>query len=724
MKRLFVKGLAALAVLVSAGFLASSCEREPGSSGGAKGTVSLQRVSGVSQKGRIQHIDFGKQPKLPKRYRLNYVATIEAPLEHRDWKWSATSVTVDPGKKIYITWHSNLQATEAGNGKVTEWGGALDVVDINNFSFVNSYLSTGKMKFNNLLISDNTFFLAATHYDLGGAVARVGMQPDGDLSGRNVECIGFPGASVNAIARYNDRLVAVSGYNKGTYATFSPDVAARPYDYVNTAGNAIKPMTESLDGFGGKYAVSEGNNAYVLYDAEDGAKIIDMYGHITELGVRLTSAPKKVEIYNDETGEWELTGEEQTYYGKHTMVVRNGIAYVACGYSGMLGVNLSTGAKVHEQNLMTVGLAVSGNRLFAATSKGLRIYDINEDGSLELYAFEVETYDETGTGAPTSDDPATIGTSRRHSPNFVTVDELNGYIYVAYGQSGVRVYKFETGVDMGGTVLWSPVSLPGYFAWGEIFCLDDEDGKELEYDGKTYRNNDGSYYSFKHAKNIKSYGDFDQYRFFDVNSYVPWKRKGVRLTRYQWEEGLDADGKPVSRDGYTVLQPMDDAATVRLGKGWRMPTKEEWEELLSLQSETVYMGQQGGVRFKAENGNEITLPQNGYRGWNTDKTNPHRFDDSCFYWSASLSTTVNFNNEEKRLMPGNYMQAASFSKKYGLSTNVNLWSLECKGVCVVAPNQQKFGKKPYMHLHDRCCAMGIWPVKDKPSAEESQGASK
>ncbi len=724
MKRLFTKGLAAVAVLVSIGFLASSCEHEPISNKGSQGSVSLQRVSGGSQKGRIRHIDFGKQAKLQKRYRLNYVATIEAPLEHRDWKWSATSVTVDPGRKVYITWHSNLQAKETENNVV--WGGALDVVDITGFSFVNSYLSTGKMKFNNLLISDNTFFLAATHFDFGGAVARVGMKADGDLLSDNVDCIGFPGASVNAIAKCNNnRLLAVSGYNKGTYAFFAPDVQPQAYNYVNDKKNVIEPKTESLVDFGGKYVVSEGNNAYILRDAEGGAEIIDLDGNVINLGVRLTSAPKQVEIYNDETGKWELSGEEQTYYGKHTMVVYNNIAYVACGYNGLLWVNLTTGAVVrHNQNLLTVGLAISGNRLFAATGMGLRIYDIKEDGSLELYAFEVETYDETGTGAPTSDDPATVGTPKRHSPNFVAVDELNGYIYIAYGQSGVRVYEFETGVDMGGTVLWSPVGLPGYYAWGEIFCLEDKVGETFEFEGQTYRNNDGSYYPFTGAKDVHSYyRDFDKYKFYDIDSYLNWTPwKAIRLTKYQRKEQSGKDQIPVAID-YSVLQPMDDAATVRLGKGWRMPTKEEWEELLALHSETVDIaGGKGGICFVAENGTTLTLPQNGYRGWST----PDKYNDSCFYWTSSLSDVVGLYDGDGKWWPGGFMSAASFKKKYFNKTDQllrNVWCLEAKAVCFVAPHS-KFGKKPYMHLHDRCCGMGIWPVKDKPSPEETKGASK
>ena len=54
---------------------------------------------------------------------------------------------------------------------------------------------------------------------------------------------------------------------------------------------------------------------------------------------------------------------------------------------------------------------------------------------------------------------------------------------------------------------------------------------------------------------------------------------------FSWEDykfGPDtAITKYNETDGLTVLEPEDDAATVNWGEGWRMPTKEEFEELLA-----------------------------------------------------------------------------------------------------------------------------------------------
>ncbi len=692
------KHLFACVVLLTAGLLASSCEREGNKIDSAgSNTISLNRVGGGGQD-RIKSANPKKAKKLLKREKLTWVADITAPAERKDLLWSASSVVVKPGNDgrnniVYITWHSNRQATNPS----TAWGGAIDIVDMTGVPTLAGTYVSEEAKFNHALPVGQRLFLSATSAHCGGAVARIELGAEGKeiIGAGHVALIGFPGNSVNAVAPYDGKLVAVSGY-KGTYATFDADMEPMEYDYFKPAANLITPLTETLDGFGGKYVIAENGHAYVLYDAGEGAVIADMDGNEIKTGVHLASARKFTETYNENTGEWELSGEQSDRFGKHTMAVKGNHAYVACGKNGLIGVDLTTGAKFHSQNLMTVGLCIHENRLFAVTGMGLRVYDIMEDGSLELYAFEVESYDET-TGAPVSEKPAGIETPVRHSPNFVTYDPVSGYIYVAYGQSGVRVYKFtpeepEIGIDMGGSVLWAPENLPGYYAWGEIFSIDDPADFELTFDRETYYNNGTYYPRTGRNKLLDDHKNFDGYRFFNGEK---------KLTKYTWKSELDADGRPVSEDGRTILEAMDDVAAVRLGEGWRMPTEEEWKELLALVQETSSVDGRTGVLFKAENGNELFLPQTGYYGWR----NTLYWTDSCYYWSASLSTKTSYNKWEGRDMPGGECQApATFGQMN------NIWCTEAKAVCMVAPLN---GRAPYMHLHDRCCGMSIRPVKDK-----------
>ena len=84
----------------------------------------------------------------------------------------------------------------------------------------------------------------------------------------------------------------------------------------------------------------------------------------------------------------------------------------------------------------------------------------------------------------------------------------------------------------------------------------------------------------------------------------------LRLTKYntksEWSPNPD---DPESYDGDTILYPVDDAAHVNWGNGWRTPSVAEWNELINNTSkERVLMNGIGGIKF--------TSTKNGY----TDKS--------------------------------------------------------------------------------------------------------
>ena len=119
----------------------------------------------------------------------------------------------------------------------------------------------------------------------------------------------------------------------------------------------------------------------------------------------------------------------------------------------------------------------------------------------------------------------------------------------------------------------NPEDCGDYFAWGETVP------KEL-YDWKSYR-----------------YGNCID-NWFAITKYC---------TNSDW--GLDG-----FVDSLTVLEPADDAATANWGDDWRMPTKEEWEEL--YQNTSFTWTTQNGVEGRlltGPNGNTIFLPATGFR---------------------------------------------------------------------------------------------------------------
>ena len=166
------------------------------------------------------------------------------------------------------------------------------------------------------------------------------------------------------------------------------------------------------------------------------------------------------------------------------------------------------------------------------------------------------------------------------------------------GNSGTEVHDY---VDLGlpSGALWAtcnvgadtPEGVGDYFAWGETLPKD-------IYDWKSYK-----------------YGNYER----------------KELTKYCTDSCYGLNGFV---DNMTLLEPMDDAATANWGADWRMPTKEEWEEL--YQKTTCAWTTQNGVEGRlltSWNGNSIFLPTTGF------------FLDGeliCpglgIYWSSSLHT--------------------------------------------------------------------------------------
>jgi len=182
-------------------------------------------------------------------------------------------------------------------------------------------------------------------------------------------------------------------------------------------------------------------------------------------------------------------------------------------------------------------------------------------------------------------DETDCGTMKVTGP-VITRGSLHGHDWVDLGlPSGTRWATCNVGAN-------SPTDYGNYYAWGET-------STKTTYDWSTYR---------------YCNGDYD------------------KLTKYCSESEYGNNG---FTDNLTTLQSSDDAATANWGKGWRMPTGVEFEELTN--NCTITWTTQKGVNgrlFTGPNGNSIFLPAAGYR-----------LDSSLYgggsyglYWSSSLDT--------------------------------------------------------------------------------------
>ncbi|MCQ2193679.1 MAG: hypothetical protein MJZ28_01875 [Paludibacteraceae bacterium] len=119
-------------------------------------------------------------------------------------------------------------------------------------------------------------------------------------------------------------------------------------------------------------------------------------------------------------------------------------------------------------------------------------------------------------------------------------------------------------------------------------------------------------------------------------------------------------------DSLTTLLPEDDAATANWGSAWRMPTREEQDELREgcdweWTKDYNGTGVAGRIGTSKTNGNTIFLPAAGYH------RNGHlyRMGGYGFYWSSNLSTDT---NAIAYILDGSdNIDWDNFSRRYGQS---------------------------------------------------------
>lgn len=356
-----------------------------------------------------------------------------------DHNWSATSVVVNDGR-AYVTWHSNHQAATQAD----KWGGAIDVIDIpadgSNAPWeLQLTAQNNSIKLNQGYIANGRLYLAGTGSTTGATVGSIAL-PITETS--TLRYINLPGSSANGVELIGSNLIAATGYDGGAYSFDANFDTAESIGKVQVNNIATPNVTfdswlgESVNNnsYGGKYVTG----GYVLRTDDNVGAIVPVNNpsQPIALDVPLTSTEKFAEAYDPEAGEWyPLDGDKAAHYGKHTMAIDGDFAYVGAGQNGLHVYNVSTGASVWSNNNSTTAVVSQGDYIYAATGIGLRVYKKNADGTLALYAYEVDEYNADGTAN------SSTAASNGHSANFVAVG--GGYIFVAYGQTGVRIYRLD-----------------------------------------------------------------------------------------------------------------------------------------------------------------------------------------------------------------------------------------------------------------------------------------
>jgi uncharacterized protein (TIGR02145 family) len=134
-----------------------------------------------------------------------------------------------------------------------------------------------------------------------------------------------------------------------------------------------------------------------------------------------------------------------------------------------------------------------------------------------------------------------------------------------------------------------------------------------------------------------------------------------KLTKYCNKSNFGYNG---FTDNLTTLLPEDDAATANWGSGWRMPTNEEWQELLDNTINTwIIRNGVIGRLFTAANGNSLFLPAAGDRFEEVLS----QVGECGIYWSSSLNTNYPAEASYFYFSSGNLHEMSSDSRYCGIT---------------------------------------------------------
>ena len=171
----------------------------------------------------------------------------------------------------------------------------------------------------------------------------------------------------------------------------------------------------------------------------------------------------------------------------------------------------------------------------------------------------------------------------------------------------------------------------------------------------------GGYYQWAGTKDVSDTGIY----------YLYWSNCPYH-TGYDYESGWTKYNTKSSYgtvDNKTVLEAMDDAASVALGGKWRMPTDAVWSELINTDNCSWTWTTIDGVNgYKVQSkkpgytDNCIFLPAAGYRGFDVLGCVG---SDGC-YWSSSLKTDYPTNAYSMNFQSSS-VNRSYYSRFHGLS---------------------------------------------------------
>ncbi|MCQ2169929.1 MAG: leucine-rich repeat protein, partial [Bacteroidales bacterium] len=180
----------------------------------------------------------------------------------------------------------------------------------------------------------------------------------------------------------------------------------------------------------------------------------------------------------------------------------------------------------------------------------------------------------------------------------------------SYREKNAFTLATSGAVDMGTSVKWAACNLGA--------------SKPEEY---------GGYYQWAGTQDVTSTSIYLDWRNCPYHTGSTWETGWTKYIPSDKPSYWSGAGSP---DNKTVLDPEDDVAHVTLGGNWRIPTREEFEELENncVREWTAYQGINGRMVYGIGSSNKIFLPAAGSRSGDFLSN----VGSNGYFWSSSLYT--------------------------------------------------------------------------------------
>lgn len=388
-------------------------------------------------------------------------------------KYSATGIAFDDANGlVYLSWHSNIGNDRDqkpwhgtnwmyGNGAyspnvegVNDWGGIIDVIDVNSYDpttvegLFKQSLIQNEHKYNHVIAHNGALYLASESNKVEAALHVISLNSNGTIPAdgtvlpeANNARINLTGSSANCVEVINGKLATISGYSKGAVNYFNfgdysnqtrkPVYGASEADFTKVNGEYVM----SANKFAGKYIVNDGSRVVTLNDTENGT--ISVFNSVNDTQWVPTTQ------FN--------TGKIVPTDGKNGIAVDGNLVYVCHSNEGLTVNNITTGDRVGGTFRGANAVDFDENYIYVAAGNGLVILSKNETYMHPEHQVicnkVVKTVPFTGAGFKMPDGTQYIQDTEavKQSANFVKVHTINGkkYIFVAYGAYGLRFYTLD-----------------------------------------------------------------------------------------------------------------------------------------------------------------------------------------------------------------------------------------------------------------------------------------